>query len=245
MFSNGSINALAVLSHKGRKSGSAIFPCGADARNLRRIRDDESIHSWFTRCIDIGLKGRDVDGCILEEHIGLFAEVQFGINGLIYANCQAIACIEGTLNDFYSEPASAEVRYHRLDLDLNCPGPMFKEDHPHIHSVPSGAPRFLFHASASHNVIVDFVEFLYLNYSYDQWLDWAKKTWNEAVLRDPIEDKFPAIQDGYNKGWIAKRLGEYGGTISELRATLAAKKQSMYGTLLPQPEVDSLNYNVP
>lgn len=242
MFSNGSTNALAVIAAYGRKNGKAYFPRGVESRALRRISESESIHDWFTRCVNEGLDGDDITQCCIEDNIGLFAEVEWFKGYLKYVNCQAIVCISGNLRDFYCDKNAADVRYHRLDLDPTQPGPLFKEDHPHIHTAPSGAPRFHFQGSMSKNLVVDFVEFLYLNYSYEQWLAWAKKTWEKVTAKNPIDDYFKAIQEGYNKGWISQKLSQYGPTIIELRKVLTDEKIKKYGNHVLPAELDQLRY---
>lgn len=97
--------------------------------------------------------------------------------------------------DFYHE----EIRdsfYFRMDYDHDCLGPFFKEALPHIHICPENEPRFSFRFSDPKTILADFVEFIYRNFFYEQWLVWAKRV---SKKHFPDKNIFDALQKAYDK----------------------------------------------
>lgn len=192
-YTTGFRNFLMALMPCGRTE--VIFPTGS---RDSRISAQDGIHTWFCRLVDNALDGA-IERCAVEENMGVVAGVRYR-DDLIEHICLQLVVAEADLETFYLAPET-HCSYFRLDYDLGCLGPLFKEAVPHIHCFPEGAPRFSC-ATPGGNVIVDFFDFIYRNFYHDKWVEWARCAYQNSnhgvgANRDifsPIEQAFKASQ---------------------------------------------------
>ena len=162
----------------------------------------------------------------------LFGVVKWTQEGLYFVNLQAVTTENGDIDDFILKKPNVLGHYFRLDLDLDKPGPLFKEPLPHIHTRPIREPRFSLPLTSSKTCIVDFLEFLYLNFHYDKWRNWAKSIW---LSQNPLQEEgvFDAMGEAYAKGKTDWLRDKYAIKIEELRACLLKEKQDISERMAP------------
>lgn len=242
MFSPGATNILTLLNPGRRPEGAAYFPrVWKENHGKRRIGKSENVREWFVRCVD-DMLDCDIQSCQLEENIAFFAVVKWMKSALYFANCQTLIVHDGNLEDFYDGRAH-DRQYHRLDLDMNQPGPLFKEPLPHIHSQPQGPPRFPSHRMSAENVLVDFLEFIYRNYQYDKWMSWARKTWNKRANKRFDDDTFSVMAEAFDTGHIVPALSHFREDLELLKRLLRKEKDERYPALRIQSDIlKVLNY---
>ena len=241
MFISTAVNNLVSGLDVGKRPGGTLFiPSRLSLHNIDTRVGNESLRAWFTRCVGIH---NPYDFCI-EDHIAIFGVQKWNKAGLCYLNLQALIAVEGTIADLLlPDTADNCCHYYRLEYDPSKLGPMFKEPLPHVHVLPDGAPRFQFSGSGARTLIVDFIEFLYLNYSYTKWEDWAKITWKGRVAPSPPSDPFDAIVAAYAGGRYEELSGRYRESVEALKNALRAEKRDVCRGLAALPDiVDMLSY---
>ncbi|MEI8141168.1 MAG: hypothetical protein WCI03_15045 [bacterium] len=213
-----------------RPSGEAYFPSPSIKNVDKRVRENESLRDWFCRCVDaVG----GLEHCVIEDHISVIGVVKWRDRAVEYMNIQALITKDGSLEDFYLGTEMPPPQYIRLELDLSKPGPLFKEPLPHIHVAPEGEPRMDFRKGEFPFPIVEFLEFIYLNYCYDAWIRWAKDVWTAREVFADGEDPFTRIVAAYAQGQRAVLTGACAVHIQRLKDMLAAEKQEVARGLWP------------
>ncbi len=244
MFSPGATNILALLNPGRRPRGSSCFPRAWKNHNGKgRIGKSESIRDWFVRCVDNILEC-DIQSCQSEENLAFFAVVKWTKKEVYFANCQALIVHGGSLEEFYDGKCD-DCQYHRLDLDMNQPGPLFKEPLPHIHSRPQRAPRFPGDRISADNIVVDFLEFIYRNYQYDKWMSWVRKTWEKEAGKGVDDDTLSVIAEAFETGHIIPGFNHFKEDLELLKRLLRKEKHELYPSLRIQSDIlKTLNYDL-
>lgn len=139
-FSPALNNILQGLAPGRRPEGEGCFPPQCQGIDLR-VGSQESPAAWFKRIIDGPLQ-KDIQACTIERNLALFLKFGWKNGRFRYINCQALAMIEGTLEDVYAAPNISNPRYMRLDYDDNplMLGALFSHPVVHIHGQPDEAP---------------------------------------------------------------------------------------------------------
>ena len=224
-----------------RGEQTVCVPANLVNSNELRMGKQESDHEWLERVADsVG----DFDGCLLEDNILIVGKAQINDGELNHVDLQALVTENGTIEEFYLGGDGCQSKYFRLDFDFDQPGPLFKEPLPHIHVGNSSEPRFSLPLSGSSSCILDFIEFLYLNYRYDLWLEWARNTWLDANNTPETEGIFNVICEAFNTGQTKWLCNECKQQVESLRNILHRTKISLSrGQASIAKETNSLNYN--
>lgn len=140
------------------------------------------------------------DPIIDPNFLALFVEAEGDGTYLTKLSCQAFVLVKGPrfgrcgecrsrLNqDPYfgltdSDQLLDEIQYFRLDYHPAEPGKLFAEPMPHLHVDPDANVRCGFRAQPD-TLLPDFIEWLYLNFRYETWEQWAKDVWQERAQPD-------------------------------------------------------------
>lgn len=164
---------------------SALVSAGGPIRRFpgkyRDTRVNGALHGWFRRVVREQLDDHP-DACVIEPNIAVLADLEVPTGDLIEkASIQVIVTQSGSIEEYcLNEDGAIQAQYLRLDFDLGCLGPMFKESLPHIHVKPDHEPRFSLH---TRNVVAEFIDMIYRNYKHDLWMDWASLVWHDDLRR--------------------------------------------------------------
>ena len=104
-------------------------------------------------------------------------------------------------------------------MNYNTLGDPFTHPLAHVHVSDESHPRFSLDGGTSGNVIVDYLEFLYRNYVFDDWLNWAKRQWlnqEGADLIDEEADTLRANRSGVHRVSVS-RAGNIRGSNSAIK----------------------------
>jgi hypothetical protein len=244
MFSDSASNLLTILNPNNRPSGITYYPKHLRERGQEtKVPTSETIPDWFKRCVDEILEG-DIGSCQIEENIAFFAIIKWNNNKVNYINLQALVTTGGTLEDFYCNGSSIKYHYHRLDLDCDSTGELFKEALPHIHTYPNGPPRFSFNYNKTNNIIVEFMEFIYLNYCYDKWLKWAEGVWRRNISRGFEKDTFAVILKAFKENQIIPAIEIYKDDLIALKNTLKKEKEQLFQLNIDSNLLEIINYSL-
>lgn len=234
--SGGAETVIALLTPDKSPQGSRIVPqtWRLTEQDLR-IGKSESAHMWFRRLIGSESSDERIDQCAINPNFALFGSVQWE-NGLI-KRCGFQALItEASLNEFYIDDRLGSS-YFRLDFDPSQPGPFFREPQPHVHCKPHGPPRVPFLCVQGEYVLISFLEFIFLNFFYEDWLAWAKRASRKAIT----PDTFDAIVESYNSE--PQRLHQLAPDLETLKQRLfEAKRERAPGVHALLPSASMLSY---
>lgn len=195
-----------------------MFPA-SDGPQTRVEGPGHDLHDWVEFIED----KIELDQCVIEDNLLVLARLEWDGKVIRHASLQALA-LPGpkgvrTIEGFYLAPPEDRSRYQpqylRVDFDLNNLGPLLKEPQPHVHIRGAHEPRFPVYGD---NVVMDFLDLLYRNYQYDQWLDWVKAVWRDspkAGVNDPLPTLISAFKDG--KSSVVR---EHANDLRRLRATI-------------------------
>lgn len=239
-LSQAATNVLYKLMENPAPSGITYFPQAAVKEEHIRVKNHNDLRPWFLRCAN------DVGGpefLTVEDNIVIVGKSQWGTNGLVAVSAQALVLIDTTFDDYYLTDDTFQVQYFRLDLDLPQPGPLFCEPQPHLHTNPTEEPRMVFSCTSDRTLIVDFIEFLYLNYDFKKWKSWAKKVWEREKKFPLDQDPFDRIVLAYANPKTSALLQNFGQHINDLREVLRKEKCRVAESLHPiAPDAHALNY---
>ena len=248
IFSTASSNLLAFLNPGRRPSGKSYYPKQLKNRESETIvSKSEPVADWFVRIIDTILDG-DIKACEIEDNVAVFVIVKWENNRINYINFQVFITIEGNLEKFYNGFSSIKHQYFRLDLDdryLYSESPMtsiFSEPMPHIHSIPKGPPRFFLNYRESKNIILDFIELIYLNYRYDKWLEWAQTVWRTNISRKFEEDTLSVFLEASKTNQIIPNIKKYKKDIIVFKNALKQEKEKVIALKLDNDLLGIINY---
>lgn len=240
-FSDGTDNVLLKLKPWGRPRGSVTFPSDGDILAARWHPSDMTVDDWFRRCVDTIFQGNPYN-CAVADNIGLIASIRWEHKTeLVYANFQTIIVLAEDLESLYLGEC-LPCQYMRLDMDLDNLGPLFKEPLPHIHSSTRREPRFAFNMGDSGNLLMDFLEFVYKNYRYDDWIRWVGEVWRKKApdAGEPDDPLFP-IMAAFQNG-KAGVLREFEDALQRMKEYLRDAKDSAYPLRLNKEWPELLNY---
>ncbi|RLC18895.1 MAG: hypothetical protein DRI57_07820 [Deltaproteobacteria bacterium] len=246
-FSEETDRVLLKLNTWGKPRGSLTFPGNYDISDGRWRYSAETSDVWFRRIVDTFFRGYPTC-CAIADNIGMLALIKWEEKtNLVYANIQTIIVSGGDLESFYLsddlEKDRLRCQYLRLDLDMKSLGPLFKEPFPHIHSNPAHEPRFAFSFGDSGNVIMDFLEFIYKNYRYDEWMKWAENVWRKNAREAGEEDDpFEGIVYAFKAGKADLLQNRFSKDLKRLKSYLQQAKDSSYPLRVKKELRDLLNY---
>jgi hypothetical protein len=178
MFTPGLEQLLHTIRPGARPAGRATFPYNLPEGAARRS-GTEAAHEWLRRCVDTHFEGSTA-AVAVEANLALFLVVRWENQQVAYANLQALWC-ELPLDKFVSSTGSAH-RYLRLDYDLGALGPLLKEPQPHVHVEADGEPRFPVPTAIGNDVVGWFLDFVYRNFFYEDWIFWVEALWDGFCL---------------------------------------------------------------
>jgi hypothetical protein len=236
LFSQGAQNVIEGLTPYTR-AGEQLFPRTWDSAH-GAFDSRQSLHEWFVKNVDqVG----DPSHCQIEPNVAAFMRVEWREDSqIVAASCQVMVVDGGTLEDYYLDQSYA-AQYLRFDYHPHAPGRMFREPMPHVHIRADGEPRFGWPCGSA-NMVVDFLEMLYLNYHYGQWLRWARSIWEDVIRECKVkEDPFDRIFGAYQKGeWSL--LEPHRVLLACFRAALRSEKDSAIRLRVPDAPRSTVTY---
>jgi hypothetical protein len=197
-----------------RRTGQIVFPAGLTEGGARRTADQPA-HLWVRRCAE-ELGG--VENVALEENLALFMTARLNDGKITYANLQAL-WTEVPTASFAQGTGAERHRYLRLDHDPSAMGPLLKEPMPHLHVEAEGEPRF---AAPASDVVAWFLDFVYRNFFYDHWIEWAKLAWEDWCRDRERPNRWPRLVAAFNQSTIRIIEGD-----ADLRDDLMQLKQCL------------------
>ncbi len=234
-LSSGLENVLTLLRPRGQKR--TTFPGGIGLAQTR-IGATERVGDWLARCVDHHLGGNP-GRCRVEEHVAIFAVIHWHSGVMRYLNCQVVVALEGTIDDLYCDPG-LRAQYLRLDYDLQALGSMFREPAPHIHVHPDGEPRFAL--ATTQNVLMDFFDFVYRNYCYDQWLRWATDVWERDARRQNLDlAALNRVHDAFDSG-SCEALEKVRKELDAMKRAWRRERDALWPHVVPARETSLLCY---
>jgi len=184
----------------------------------------------FRRCVANSLGGF-VSGCAIEDNLAVFAFVRWReTTRLSQVHIQAIKTEDCDLKDYYAiDGKDHDVTYYRLDLDRFI-GKLFTHPFPHVHISPHETPRYAINGWQSGNVVVDFLEHVYIQSFHDKWASWAEGIWGkhwDAMGKPAHENPFQTILKAAVDNQYTVLL-QYAREIEILKSLLFSKKAEAF-----------------
>jgi len=244
MFSISSKILLRILNPYKESSGGKYYPNQLKNRfNETNISTSESVQHWFIRLIKEILDG-NIQACQIEDNMAVFAYIKWKNYRISYINFQVLIIKGGTLEQFSNRCPSLEYQYFRLDLDEDCIShtSLFEESIPHIHSNPNGPPRFFLDYRDSNNIILDFLEFIYLNYYPEKWRTWMKRVWQMNVSRKIEEDTLHIILQANKDNQLIPNIKNYKEDIIVLKDALKRERKKSLPLTLNNELLEIINF---
>jgi hypothetical protein len=248
MFSLGAINAITLLKPRKSPSGTAIFPILGDWEDVVfRVNSTESLGEWFRRIIGSDERAAQrLDACEITRGLALFGSVTWNEERITFLRLQALVVRTPNENsDVLSQLIQGDLDnndrtyYYRLDFEPNQPGALFSHSMPHLHCNPNGEPRVPFQCSSQEFLPNAFLEFIYLNHFYDDWLEWARKVVTKNGLGNEMED----VIEAFKSGGIVSRFDELNETVTDVRRILNEEKRRFTRDVYALTDIaESLNY---
>jgi len=231
-FSEGFRNFLEAIRFHG-ESDPIIFPreCSDSDISIKK-----TFHAWFKDIVYTHLNG-DTRPCAIEEKMAVFAKIRYKRRGnlISYANIQVLIA-ETDLKTFYRSKAG-NCNYLRLDYDLDALGKIFTHPQPHIH-ISSDRPRFGLMNSSSGNIIIDFFEFIYLNFFSEKWLKWAR---NAHCRKTEDFGEFDKIVKAFDNSQLNIIL-ESDNYINKIKESCRKQKERLFKFKIDKTKSDILCY---
>ena len=220
-FSLGSDNVLEAVEPYGRPKSAFPWDLDVDDAKWRR---SETLHQWFKRLVDKHCK-RHPEVLALEDNIAILALLNWDKQRIIYASVPILIVSGCTLAEYYADGAASEEIYLRLDLSSDPLGEMLSHPLAHIHFGNRDAPRFALAGGANGNVLMDFLEFVYLNFAYKKWQNWARQKW---ITKYPQRaNEFHQIAQNFTDSDL-NALQSKANIISEIKDTLRKAKDERF-----------------
>lgn len=202
-----------------RRTGHVAFPPRLAQGGARR-KAQEPAHTWLRHCAE-AFGG--IEHVRLEENLGIFIVMRLDGARVISANLQAL-WVEVPLGEFVTGTGTEMHRYLRLDYDLTALGPLLKEPMPHVHVEADGEPRFPVPAPDC-DVLGWFLDFVYRNFFYDDWIVWAEVAWDDWCRERGRPNRWLRLVNAFNQS--AVRIIE---ADPELRDDIAQLKRCLLAT---------------
>ncbi len=171
----------------------------------------------------------------------MFAELRWNQGQLVYASVSTLVT-QATLDEFY-RTGQPKATYLRLDLNYETLGLAFAHCLPHIHVGDDDAPRVALGGGPDGNVIVDYLEFLYLNYAHQKWAAWARRIWMKANASDAAGagKTFDSLQAAFNENQIGL-LRDQRDQIVRLKKALRSEKNRIFPCRVHWADRELLEY---
>jgi hypothetical protein len=216
-------NIISLMNCRSDRENVHHFPLrawnGSDTRN----REGDNLRQWFLR---VAKSMGGPESLLINDNLALILMAKTKDKNLYYVNIQSIAVEKGSILDFCNDE-TLSAQYLRLELDFAKPGPFFKEPLPHIHTTVDGPPRIPMITTTKQTLIVDFIEFLFVNFNYPVWLEWARSVWQNSPHYLMDDDSFDAIVYAYKSGHADLLLKRYPQGIDHIRNALMAEKRHL------------------
>ena len=196
------------------------YPSDYQPERIKR----NGVHSWI-RAIFEKYKAR----CLVEENMVVCADLEFKSQTVTYINVQAVIT-EGAIEDFIRDD-SLNHSYFRLDYHPTSCGMLLREPHPHIHTTTCGEPRFDSFDKSGY-VVMAFFDFIYRNYFYNDWLEWAEGAYysNETVKHAKEElDCFKVMTEAFRSSKMdVFEKDKFAKALSILKQSCLKKRNKMF-----------------
>ena len=234
-FSQGMDTVLHALRPYGARNMTA-FPTGLREDDIKRR--GETLHQWFKKLVD-GRCMRDASQLAMEENIAILAVLKWEKERIVGASVSILVVFNCTLAEYYTDGTASEEIYLRLDLSYNPLGEMFSHPLAHIHTGDGSIPRFALEGDNSGNLVVDFLEFIYRNFAYDKWQEWARHQWTRkypgrAGAFDQVVEDF--------KGSNLTALRSKSKILSEIKDTLRKAKDDSFDFRTNSADIELMQY---
>ncbi|MEO7035871.1 MAG: hypothetical protein ABI335_18775 [Polyangiaceae bacterium] len=134
----------------------------------------------------------------MEENLALLLVVRVNDGRLEYANLQALWA-EVSIANFAAGDGTASHRYLRADHDTSALGPLLKEPLPHVHVEADGEPRFPVHLTGGQDLVGWFLDFVYRNFFYEDWIVWAEVAWEDWCIQTNRPNRWQRLVQVFNQ----------------------------------------------
>jgi hypothetical protein len=207
-----------------RPSARVAFP-PAMARGKARRHADETATAWLRRCAD-ELGG--IEKIVVEENLALLLVVHVVDDKITYANLQALwAAVP--LTQYASGDGTERHAYLRLDHDLSALGPLLKEPQPHVHVEADGGPRFPI-AAPPGEVVGWFIDFVYRNFFYDDWIVWAEVAWDDWCRETRRTNRWARLVSAFQQSQtgVIEADTDLREDLAQLKRCLRAERRKLF-----------------
>lgn len=135
---------------------------------------------------------------------------------------QAFICEDCSIEElFYLERDFPELYYYRLDCHPDALGELFKEPFSHLHINNKRNPRFNFVSEDNGNHILKFIEFIYINHFYSDWLTWVE----EVCSKSGLSESYQEIVNYFKISNYQHLLSNKSESITALKKELTKRKE--------------------
>lgn len=153
-----------------------------------------------------------------------------------------LVVIDGDLDDLYLGE-QIKHQYFRLDVDPLYCGKLFREPFPHVHIRGKGEPRYPVDGLCDGNPIIGFLDFIYRNYRFETWLEWARFVWQKNASEYGTDrDYFENVVRAFETNQIGLILENYSDTIERLKKYLAFERIKKSRLVLDKSRIKVMSY---
>lgn len=255
----GMINFMSALHAHRHFTPKFQFPDSAPWKEVKlkfkKIEDydnteDASPREFFVRLINEAEAAGDsnaIESCQLVEGVAVFMECERSGPRLVRCSVQVIINPVGNLEDLYLDDQQDPI-YYRHDYSTRERGSLFDHPFPHIHSVPKGAPRFPLILDSQVFPALAFIEFVMINHSYSNWLEWVIREYGKHYPGDIPDDELTPDQflDAYKSeaNWSRIPEAQRAEFLRRVRRSSRDKLQRLsHGCPSVDPELLALSLN--
>jgi hypothetical protein len=222
--------------------GKRVFPPKPRITRIS-IPNTEDTDSWAKR--ELLSDQQWLRNNVIEDNIIVDANISWDREMKIEEmSMQALVAIEGTFFETRSkQKEKLRFQYFRFDYHQGCLGNLFSEAIPHLHVRPKREPRLCLSYHLRENAIVDFIEFLYRSYRWDDWKTWAKNVWEYSKYsRGSKIYSFDSICDAFRHGRFDDLAGGMSHSVALLKKALAEEKDRITSLRINTAHCSVLNY---
>jgi len=205
-----------------------------------RRKKNENDYAWFKRLVASYCEG-DPTKVAVEQNIAMIGAFRWRNDSLVYTNLSVLVTIGCSLVDYYGGGADQPAVYLRLDVDEKTLGTPFSHPLAHVQLADDEAPRFALAGGNSGNVIMDFLEFVYLRYKPGDWVDWARRQWLSELDTQERQRQFTRILQAFEDSQF-QLLRDNHRVISTVKSTLRKAKDSFFKSHLNAMDREILEY---
>jgi hypothetical protein len=221
-----------------RRTGQIVFPPRMTRGGAMRVAH-EPAHIWLRRCAE-AFGG--IDQVALEDNLALFMVVHVRGSRIEYANLQALWA-DLPLAKLVERSGTEMHRYLRLDYDPGVLGPLLKEPMPHVHTEAEGEPRFALPA-LDRDVVGWFLDFVYRNFFYDDWILWAEHVWADWCRERARTNRWSRLVHAFDQSAvrIIEADEDLCADVAQLKQCLAAERRSFFQLEIDRARAELLGY---